>query len=325
LRFAINRYPHTGDPFLFQLTSHVKAENFDLSSLGDSSKYVIPEITNVSPLAERILAEREFASLFDFCRELLVYRAFDDEKKVLVKYWEHVTKKRESGAEDEATAEDDEAWEEEDESVAAQQFDDYVRYVVNTYTVPALLLFKERRVSRAEDLLVKACERLQVIPISPLQFEGTTFALLRDRTFILAALLEDEVNAALHYDKVDEAVTCLIDGLPSLARNEWAPDKSGKSTAIKSFMAGLYLLDELRYDECIAQTANTLTAHPTQRLLHLTFRIQLQCELKRRERSQASKTSTSAVNLKSIYNALAKSPYSSELEYYKRKLGDAIQ
>lgn len=309
LRFAVNRYPQTGDPFLFQLTSHVAGENFDLSSLRGSSKYMIPEITHVSPLAERLLAEREFASLLDFCRELIVYGAFDDEKKVLLRYWEHVATEQQNGAED-------------DDSDAAHRFNDYVRYVIDTYTIPALLLFKERRVSRAEELLDKACVRLHFIPMTPLQFEGTTFGVLRERTLVLAALLEDELNAALYYDSVNEAVTCLIDGLPGLARSEWTPDKAGETTAINAFIAGLYLLDELRYEECIAQTAHILTARPSPRLLHLTLRIQLQCELKRRERSPPSAASNSLVDLESIYSVLGKSPYASELKYYRQNLGD---
>jgi len=225
-----------------------------------------------------------------------------DEKRVLTRYWEAVHQERETADETE--------------------FDNYVAYVVDTYTIPAVLSFKEGRVVRAEDLLVKASERLQLIPMTPLQFESRDSDFLRNATLILAAFLEDRTAVVLQQASFRKAVDCLLSKLPPAARNDWViKESTAPPRAIEAFMLAVYLLDELRYEDCIAQTAKVLSARPSPRLLQITLLMQLQSELKRRERLKPTKIRNSLVNLRNVYATLDQSPYASQLKYYREKLG----
>jgi hypothetical protein len=299
LRFAVTRYPRSGDPFLFQLTAQLKKENFDLSSTISSSRYFTPDISKATPFAARVASDRQFASLFDFCRDLLSRNAFDDEKAVLKKYWESVVRER--------------------NNVDEQDFDNYVHYVVDTYTIPGLLSFKERRVVRAQELLAKACDRLLLVPPSSLEFEGTSSDLLRNVTFIFAGLLDDQVSSALYYEQADKAVTCLINQLPPWSRDDWSKNEAGRNQVIDSFMLGLYLFDECRYQECAAQTAVILRARPNERLTYLVYLMQLRCAWKQQERDGKTRAK-SHIDLANAYATLGNSPYASVLHYYKDKL-----
>lgn len=297
LRFALNRYPPVGDGFLFHLTSQLKKENFDFSSTTSSSRYFTQEITNATPLAAHVAADRQFASLFDFCHDLLTQNAFEDERIVLKKYWDSLLKERTSPTEEE--------------------YNNYVHYVIDTYTIPALLSFKERRIARAHDLVTKACDRLLLMPPSSFEFEDTTAGSLMQFTFVFAGLLSDETAAALHFRKVDRAVLCVADQLPPSERAEW----SAKSNdPIDHFMLSLYLFDEQRYSECIGQTRQLLNANPSDDLKLLSYLLQLRCDLNNRQANGSRSVHQSLIDVASVYGALRSSQYAPIVDYYKQKL-----
>jgi len=300
LRYALLRADTDTDSFLAGLTAHLESENFDFSSQSDSSQYVAPPISNTTPLAARLSKDRQYASLYDFGRESLAHNAFDDEKQVLKSYWDTVTK--------------------ENDSLDQETLDYYVRYIVDTYTVPAVSLIRSKRISRARDLLAKASDRLEFIPFEPKQFDGTLAWLLRERTFVLAALLEDEVTASLHFDSLYRAVVAIVSGYPAHLRGEWFDNaNTGLSPALRSFIRSRYLLNELRYDDCVDEIEQTLRNRPSSRLRQLSLLMELHCVYERRQAPRKT-LEKDRVNIDALYSQLAPTPFAAEIDYYKNAL-----